>query len=381
MIARLLLLICLCCAWGCASVNNPFHSLVVPNSPEEAEARVDQAEKDLAAGKSRDALEDLRHARETEGLSTDQKNRIDVLLERCADVRIGELSKPGSDPDDLKELFNLNLPRQIAITAGVRAARLMLDQGEPEDAYSMLKKVDTRYPPAGTHHERVAAGDVLFEAGMQLSRSNFSFLGFFSDKDDAEGILEYMVQNYPQEKRCDQAYLRLAELYEEQRLWKLAIERHQDLVTYHIDSPLAQASELRVPQLRLISLKRPDFDRRELLRALGEFEAWLAVHAGSELEARAKQDLSECQKRLAESDLVVAHFYSRVEQWEGARLHAERALALAKLSSDAPTIAKAEKALARVPSKALVPEVSPSLPIPEAEGGSDAAAVPDRSTP
>lgn len=379
MIARVLLLLCLCCA--CASINNPFRSLSVPGSPEAADKRVAKAEQELAAGKSEAALDDLRHARETEGLSTDQKNRIDVLLERCAEIRIGELSKPGSDPDDLKELFELNLPRQIAITAGVRAARMMLDQGEPEDAYSMLKKVDKRYPPAGTHHERVAAGDVLFEAGMQLSESNFSFLGFFSDKDDAEGILEYMVQNYPQERRCDQAYLRLAQLYEEQRLWKLAIERHQDLVTYHIDSPLAPASELRVPQLRMISLKRPDYDRRELLRALGELEAWLQVHAGSELEPVAKSNLSDCHKRLAESDLVVARFYTAVEQWDGARIHAERALALAKLSGDAPTIAKSEKALARVPSKPLVPEATPSLPIPAGEAPGSNASVPRGSTP
>jgi tetratricopeptide (TPR) repeat protein len=262
MIARLLLCLSLVAAAGCASFNNPFANRDVPSTPESSDARVDKAEQELAAGRSAVALDDLVKARKTKNLSTDQKNRIDLLLERCADIRVNELSASGTNPGYLEELFELNLPRQIAITAGVRAAKLWLDQGDPDEAYAMIKKVDKRYPPPGTHHERLLAGDLLYEAGENLSRSDFSFLGFFSDKDDAKGILEYLVQNYPQERHCDRAYLRLAELYEEERLWKIAIERHQDLVTYHIDSPLAPYSELRIPQLRMISLRRPDFDPR-----------------------------------------------------------------------------------------------------------------------
>ncbi|HTF91380.1 MAG TPA: hypothetical protein VK843_23415 [Planctomycetota bacterium] len=354
MIARAFLLLALALAPSCAALN-PFGERGIPHSPADAEKRVAKAEAELSSGETERALYDLSKARKTSDLSTDQKNHIDLLLERCAETRVGELSAPGSDPDQLEELFDLNLPRQIAITAGVRAARLMLDQGEPVDAYEMIQRVDKRYPPAGTHHERQLAGDVLFEAGMGLSKSDFSFLGMFSDKDDAKAILEYLVVNYPQERRCDQAYRRLAALYEEDRLWSTAIERYQDLVTYHIDSPLAPESEWRIPHLRLVALRRPDYDRRELLRALGELEAWSSVHAGNEFEARAEADRRDCLKRLAQSDLIVAHFYTTVARaesapgWQGALIHAERALELAKQSGDAPTISAAKAAIALVP--------------------------------
>ncbi|MEO6711191.1 MAG: hypothetical protein ABI054_06820 [Planctomycetota bacterium] len=349
---------------------NPFGERGIPKSPAEAEKRVAKAEAELSEGDTERALSDLSKARKTADLSTDQKNHIDLLLERCAETRVGELSAAGSDPDKLEELFDLNLPRQIAITAGVRAARLMLDQGEPVDAYEMIQRVDKRYPPAGTHHERQQAGDVLFEAGMGLSKSDFSFLGMFSDKDDAKAILEYLVVNYPQERRCDQAYRRLAALYEEERRWAIAIERYQDLVTYHIDSPLAPESEWRIPHLRLIALRRPDYDRRELLRALGELEAWSSVHAGNELEARVEADRRDCLKRLAQSDLIVAHFYTTVAEaksapgWEGARIHAVRALELARQSGDAPTISAAQAALALVPPipATQAPAIDPSKP-------------------
>jgi tetratricopeptide (TPR) repeat protein len=354
MIARALLLAALALAPSCASFH-PFGLGGGTIPPQESDILVKRAEAELAAGDSTRALADLRKARDAEQLTSDQKNRIDILLERCAEARISALSAPGSDPDELKELFDLNLPRQIAITAGVRAARMMLDQGEPIDAYEMIQKVDKRYPPAGTHHERKLAGDVLFEAGMKLAKSNFSILGLFSDKDDAKGVLEYLVQNYPQERRCDQAYRELATLYEHDRVWATAIERHQDLVTYHLDSPLAPESEWRIPHLRLVALRRPDYDRRELLRALGELEAWLESHAGTEFEPRVIADRTDCLKRLAESDLMISHFYAHVKKWDGARIHAERALGTSKRSGDAQTIAKAEAAVALVPTLAPAP--------------------------
>ena len=361
MIARAFLLAALALAPSCASLN-PFANLGVPSSPEAADQKVQQAESKLAAGDSAQALADLTSARKTKQLSSDQKNRIDGLLEHCAEVRIEALSAPGSDPDKLVEVFDINLPRQIAITAGVRAAQLMLDQGEPLDAYEMIEKVDKRYPPAGTHHERQLAGDVLLNAGMKLATSNFSILGLFSDKDDAKAILEYLVQNYPQERRCDQAYQKLAQLYEEERMWSIAIERYQDLVTYHLESPLAIESEWRIPHLRLVALGRPDFDRRELLRAAGELDAWLGAHAGNEFEARVKADRTECLKRLALSDLIVAHFYTRVDKWDGARLHAVRALDIAKQSGDAATISKAQAALALVPKQPAAREKQAPAP-------------------
>lgn len=378
MIARALLLFVLLVAPGCAL----FHSSSSAEGAAAADELVTRAESDLAAGKNAQALSELRDARESDSLSSEQKSRIDLLLERCAEARIGELSKAGSDPDDMEELFDLNLPRQIAITAGVRTAKLMLDQGEPVDAYSMIKKVDTRYPPAGTHHERVLAGDILFEAGMKLAESHFSIFGLFSDQDDAKAILEYLVQNYPKEQRCDQAYRRLAKLYEGDRLWSTALERHQDLVTYHLDSPLAIESEWRIPHLRLVALRRPDYDRRELLRALDELNAWLQAHAGNEFEARAAADRKECRKRLAQSDLIVAHFYTEVEKWEGARIHAERALALARQSGDASTISKAERCIAGLPRDAQMPTPGAAtadpkaLPVPAVPSAKPPGALP-----
>lgn len=351
-IRRAALLVALFACAGCSSLRLPFDSRPQESDAEKVARAIVDCDRLLASRESGPALDRLEEVRELEGIDTTQRNQLELALERAAEARIAELSTPGNDPEDLEDLFDLNLPRQLAITAGVRAAKLWLDEGEELDAYQMIRKVDTRYPPAGTHHERVLAGSVLFDAGMRLSRSHFSFLGLFADRDDAKGILEYLVQNYPLEARCDQAYRRLAKLYENDRLWQEALEKHQDLVAYHLESPLAVESEWRIPHLRLESIRRPQYDRREILRAYAELQAWLAAHAGHALEPKARADAAECARRLALSDLSVAHFYAHVDKWDGSLVHAERALVFARASGDAETIADAERALALVPKEA-----------------------------
>ena len=67
-----------------------------------------------------------------------------------------------------------------------------------------------------------------------------------------------------------------------------------------------------------------------LLKARFELEEWLRGHAGDSLEERVRLDYTDCLLRLIENDLSVARFYRRIDKQQGARLHAERALADAR---------------------------------------------------
>jgi hypothetical protein len=260
---------------------------------------------------------------------------------------VRELSEPGSNPRDMAELFDLDLPRQVKVTAGIEAARMYLDAGKPKAAFRMIEKVDKAYPPAGTHHERVAAGEILARGGLGLIESEKrGFLGFFPAAARGERMLEYLVLNYPLQRRCDQAYFALAKRYERQEHWQLALERHKDLILYHLDSPLAIKSEAKIPRLRLIALRSPEYDRREMLRARIELETWLANHGDGqhpEQEEKVRLDYADCLGRLVQNDLTVARFYRRIDEEAGARLHADRALEVARAARNGRTIAKVEK--------------------------------------
>ena len=249
-------------------------------------------------------------------------------------------------------MLELDLPQRLAVDAGVAAARLYLAQGRPFKAYSMLKKVETKYP---RHHGKVEAGEILFDAGMQLADDPSSFLGFFEARDDGFEVLEYLVLTYPLERRCDQAFFKLAEMYAEDRYYEIARERHEELLYAHIKSPLAVASEARIPHLRLLGLESPEYDRRELLKARSELELWLQGHPGHELEEEVRFDYADCLARLVASDLGIARFYRRIDTPFGARFHAARALEIAELAENPTLIASAKSLLNRLPQVTELP--------------------------
>lgn len=317
---------------------------------------IQEARAELAAGDSKRALEWMRAASQAKDLASDLREQVQVLLEQAADGRIQELSKPGSDPDELADMLDLELPRQLAVSAGIQAAHGMKEEGDLFKAYREIKKVDVKFP---LHHERVAAADLLTDIGLQLALEKSGFLGLFHSNGDAEEVLEYLILNYPAAERCDLAYATLAQLYEDDQRWMIAIERHQQLVLYHPKSPLRERSQAQIPHLRLIALKSPEFDRNEMLRARKEIEEWLRKFAGSPLEPDVRIDHADALQRLCDNDLIVAGFYDTVENGFGARYHAERAIEEARTAGDMERVRAAEHYLARLPPAELPPVAEP----------------------
>ena len=157
---------------------------------------------------------------------------------------------------------------------------------------------------------------------------------------------------YPAEQRCDDAYRTLGDIYEDKGLWLLAVERHENLLLYHPLSPHVPYSEARIPHLRLRSVKSPEYDRKQLIRARAELEAW--DHEDPDLKHQVAVDLNDCLRRLTESDLGIARFYRRVKIPAGVEFHAERALETARLADDEGREKQAQKMLDDLPVR--VPE-------------------------
>lgn len=304
-----------------------------------------QAQDAFNAGSTEVALGWARAASRAGDLSTVERNNVQSLLEEIATVRIEELSGPGADPDDLVDLYELELPRQLSVSAAVRAAQIMVERGDRVQAFRLLQRVDTRYP---LHHERYAAASLLIEIGLELADDPSKFLWFYNRRSDGLAVLEYVVLNAPWEPRCDEAYFKLGQIYEEDEDWELAVERHENLILYHPDSPLRPYSQGLIPHLRLESIESPEYDRNELVEARRELEQWLAKFAGQvddELERQVRIDLTDSLRRLADSDLGIARFYRRVDNEYGQHFHAQRALTEAELAADEKRAKEARKLL------------------------------------
>jgi hypothetical protein len=342
--AALLLLALALLSSGCSSLADSFRPRLV-SEPDEVPAAIERSERELAEGKTELALRRARDARAVRGLAPADRDRLELLIERIAAALIDQQEADADGAARLAELVDAGLPKQLSVAAGLRAAHIRMDLDQPFKAYRMLRKLEDKFP---RHHGRGEAGAILAEAGLKLADDPWSFL-FFNARDDGVEILEYLVLTYPSERRCDEAFAKLAQVYEERKQYNLAIQRNEELLFSHGDSPLASASQARIPHLRLRGLESPEYDRTELLRARRELEAWLTRRSGDEAEAEVRLDYADCLQRLVQSDMGIARYYRRIDRPYGARYHAERALRLALDTGDEGLTRDARKLLASIP--------------------------------
>lgn len=319
-----------------------------PLDKDAVEPAIAQARIDLAEGRTEKAIKAMQSALVTEEVEPEVLTQARVLLEEAAAVRIEELSGDDPQPGKLAAMLDLELPRQISVEAAVRATEMLISDDDLMDGFRLIKKLDRKYP---THHLRADVGRLLADIGLGVAARKGNYLLFFSRSQPAKEVLDYLVLNYPSERRCDVAYATLADLHVDDERWELAIEAHQNLLLYHPDSPLALESEAAIPKLRLTGITSPEYDRRELLRARGELEAWLERHPDSELDEEVRLDLAEAYLRLYESDMGIARFYRRVDNPYGARFHAGRAVEEARMAGDEGRVERAEAFLAKVPAE------------------------------
>lgn len=329
---------------------------------------LDQAEADVAAGAYEEALEHLAAVRAVNGLDPDLREREQRLIDTAARGRFAELAEaPGDEAEEeLEELFKSELPERVRAQAGILCAARMLGEERRISAFRMVKKVDAALPG---HAERVLAGDVLARAGLALIRDPRRYNLLFHYRPRGVQTLEYLVVHYPLEPRCPEAYFTLSEVYEARGDLDQAIERSEELMLYHPESPYAAAASARLPYLRLCRLQRDDYDRGELLRARTELAAWLEHNPGHELEDWVRELQHECQARLVRSDLYLARYYEKTETPAGIRLHAARARALALEAGLVPEAEAAAALLAELPAVSAADAQTPpsAAQVPQAQ--------------
>jgi len=358
LLRSLLLLALAALSAGCASLPSWIPgSKSAPARLDAAEVprAIERAERDLAAGRTESALDWMRAASAAKDLPVEQRDHVQRVLEAAAQKRIEELSVPGKDPEDLADLVELGLPRQLAVQAGLAAARAMVANDERMDAFRLLRKLDNKFP---LHYERQAAGDLIVEIGINLSKQHKSFLIFYSTDSQAEEVLEYAILQHPWARHGDEAHMVLAEIYVRHHDLDLAIDRLGRLLLDHPDSDLLPAAQARIPELRLVLLRSPEYDRGTLLKAEDELKRWLQRYSTHELAPKVSMHLGDCLRRLCDSDLAISRFYSTVGNNFGARFHARRAASEASEAGDA----QREKYC-----QALVdalPPIDPAQPVP-----------------
>jgi outer membrane protein assembly factor BamD (BamD/ComL family) len=350
----------------CACRSSPYEI-----DRENAAQHLALAQSDIELGRPEPAFERLQVIWAVPNLQPELRVETGALLAETAPA------VETASGEDLIDLAKLDLPMRLRVDLWIAGARALLEEGERMDSYRELKELEETYP---LHPRGNDAAEVLAVSGLSLARDDGRYALFFPYRSKAPAVLEYLVLTYPSSPRCPEAYAELAALYEDDGRWQLAIERHQDLLEYHLGSPYAAESELRIPYLRLVLVQNPEYDVGQMHTAREELLAWRERHAGHPLDEWAAELLADCRGRIVDHELAVARFYEVIENPYGARRAGMRALDEAALMGDGERIAACESLLARLPAESAALDPSrmegPQLEAP-IDTGFGAGALPE----
>ena len=306
------------------------------------ELYLELAEAEMAEGRLHKALDRLIAVRDLPNLPPESRVVSESLLDRCTDAL---LVSSDADLDALEELLDRGLSQRMGARIGVRLAERLYEEGYRVSAWKCIRDLEEDYP---NHTEGAAAGAILARVGLDLIQDPGRYWIVLSYRARGISALEFLVQTYPLDPSCPLAYAKLAETYDAEGEIDLAIERTEDLVLYHKGTPEAVRAEILIPHLRLKRLERTDYDRGQMVLALAEVEGWLRRYPDDPLVDWARSVESAAHGVLCDSDLHLAHYYDRVGNPFGARLHAARALTEAQAARDEGRMATARAALAEI---------------------------------
>lgn len=234
-------------------------------------------------------------------------------------------------------------------------------KGKLWKSFVELREFLEKYPVSS---RRSKAEELLFEIGTSLLQSTSSFLGtgLARDADDGVLVLEFLVDNFQNSRLGDESLRRMAQYKFESGDYPGAIRDYQRILKSYLGSQWRDLAEFRIAIAHLRTVRRPDLDQSELLKAREALQNYLSTHPeGSRLE-EAMAALRETHEMLAESEFRIGDYYRVIEQPYASALHYKNAIAQYPGTRFA---AKAEERLSGMPSQ--IPP--PPAKFPVREGG------------
>ncbi len=161
-----------------------------------------------------------------------------------------------------------------------------------------------------------------FQIGAFLCQSDGSFWPFYNDKNRGRNVLEHFILHYSHNPLMADALRILGDLAFDEQDYPLAQQRFTQLVTHDKDSEWVTLASFRVAMCHFLSLEGPDYDLQEMEKAHNELRDFLAGRVEQpRFKSTAIEALRIVKQWLAKKHLIIADFYWRVENRQGAVHH------------------------------------------------------------
>ena len=136
-------------------------------------------------------------------------------------------------------------------------------------------------------------------------------------------LYNHIIKNAPFGSYGDQAQYKLAELYQTQGEYELALKAFQAVVDEYPNSELVPKAKYQIANASMQASNKGQYDEQHAEQAIEQFKEFKNTFPVDQQTAKADESIKKIRAEKAERSFEVASFYEKQKKWASAKVYYE----------------------------------------------------------
>ncbi len=201
--------------------------------------------------------------------------------------------------------------------------RCLEEQKKDEDAFKAYQALLEKYPKSANYEEVVKRQYEI--ANRYLAGQWFKLWGyipFFPSMDKTVGLYEKLIKNGPYSEVAPNAQMNIGAAREKQSDFPQAVKAYEGAADkYHDRKQVAADALYKAAEAYLKQAKTAEYDQNVAGQAISTYTDFMTLYPGDPRVAECQKKIAVLRTEQARGSLIVAQFYEKKKQWDGALVY------------------------------------------------------------
>jgi outer membrane protein assembly factor BamD len=201
--------------------------------------------------------------------------------------------------------------------------RNLEERGHDEKAFKAYQTLIEKYPKSEHYNDVLQRQYVI--ANRYLAGQWFKLWGcipFFPSMDKTVGMYEKLIKNGPYSEVAPEAQLNIGVAREKQEDYPLAVKAYETAADrYHDRKKVAADALYKAGDAYLKQATTAEYDQSIAGQAIATFTDFMTLYPDDPRVAEARTKIATLRTEQARGSFIVAHFYEKKRQWDGALVY------------------------------------------------------------
>lgn len=197
------------------------------------------------------------------------------------------------------------------------------ERGLDEKAFKAYQQLVEKYPKASNYDEVVKRQYAI--ANRYLAGQWFKLWGvipFFPSMDKTVQMYEKLIKNGPFSEVAPHAQMNIGAAREKQSDFSAAVKAYETAADkYHDRKDVSADALYKAGMAYLKQAKTAEYDQSIAGHAIGTFTDFMTLYPRDARVPEVQKHITELRSEQARGSLIVARFYEKKRQWEGALVY------------------------------------------------------------